>query len=84
MQPQRPGKLRPPGVGGAIRSAESRNAGSPRPESRARLIVRDLDPGRILTPEPLATTRAAVSGWSRPTGMQTTGTPCDRALITVP
>jgi hypothetical protein len=38
----------------------------------------------IHNPAPACTTRAALSGWSRPSGATTSGTPAARALITVP
>jgi hypothetical protein len=38
---------------------------------------------RTRTPAPAASTRAALSGWSRPSGMHSSGTPSARAALIV-
>ena len=43
-----------------------------------------LAPGDRRTPAPACTTRAAVSFWSRPIGMHTSGTTAARPLSVVP
>ena len=48
-----------------------------------RILAADAS-GDSRTPAPWCTTRAAVSFWSRPIGMQTIGTPAARVFIVVP
>ena len=55
-------------------------AGSSNTRPTAAAILAGEDPGRSRRPAPDATTRAATSGWSRPIGIATRGTPCAKRL----
>jgi hypothetical protein len=68
----------------AMRAAPSRSRWSSRAfatASRMRFVDADFD---TVTPAPAATTRRAPSGWSRPHGMHTSGTPHESPALTVP
>ena len=70
----------------ALRGQDRRHAQG---AGQVAVIVQDPDDrglqGRgARVPAPAWTTRAALSGWSRPSGTITSGTPAASALITVP
>ena len=77
-RPCRAGSTRPCAGGGGEGRLVQHPAAPPRRSSA------DDDPGRRRRPAPDATMRAATSGWSRPIGIATTGTPWASALIAVP
>ena len=64
--------------------AAARYCGWPKTSATALAMRPGADRLPIRTPAPSLSTRAVLSFWSRPIGMQTSGTPAAKAFITLP
>ena len=75
---------RPACPGGPRYSADDRNDGSASSRPTAAATCFGFAERLSFSPAPRTTTRVVLSGWSRPIGMQSSGTPAASAFTTVP